>query len=55
MFDSISIYRLRHFADECRRARAHASDPLTEKELAEFEQKFRDLAADVEATQAGAA
>lgn len=51
MFDNISIIRLRHFADECGRARAHAHDPLTQRELAEFERKFRDLAAEVEAAQ----
>jgi hypothetical protein len=51
MFDNISILRLRHFADECRRARTYAYDPLTQRELAEFERKFRDLAADVEASQ----
>jgi len=51
VFDHFSILRLRYFADECQRARAHAYDPLTKRELAEFEQKFRDLAADVEAAQ----
>ena len=51
VFDNISILRLLHFADECRRASAHAFDPLTKRELAEIEQKFRDLAADVEAAQ----
>ena len=51
MFEGMSVWRLRHFADECRRARAHASDPLTVRELTEFEQKFRELASDVEAAQ----
>lgn len=55
MFERMSVWRLRHFADECRRALAHASDPLTQRELAEFEAKFRELASDVEAAQRTAA
>lgn len=55
MFERMSVWRLRHFADECRRAVAHASDPLTRRELAEFEAKFRELASDVEAVQRTAA
>ncbi len=54
MFERMSVWRLRHFADECRRAREHALDPLTERELAQFEQKFRELASDVEAAQSQA-
>lgn len=55
MFERMSVWRLRHFADECRRAVAHASDPLTRRELTEFEAKFRELASDVEAAQRTAA
>lgn len=51
MFERMSVWRLRHFADECRRAVAYASDPLTQRELAAFEAKFRELASDVEAAQ----
>ena len=51
MFERMSVWRLRHFADECRCAREHALDPLTASELAAFEQKFRELASDVEAAQ----
>ena len=52
MLETLSIWRLRHFADECRRARENTQDPLTVRELAEFERKFRELAAEVEASQA---
>ena len=51
MFERMSVWRLRQFADECRRAREHALDPLTARELAAFEQTFRELASDVEAAQ----
>ncbi len=51
MFERTTILRLRHFADECRRAREHARDPLTARELAEFEQKFREFASNAEALQ----
>ena len=51
MLETLSIWRLRHFADECRRARENTRDPLTVRELAEFERKFRELAAEVEASQ----
>ena len=53
--EALSIWRLRHFADECGRARENTQDPLTIRELAEFERKFRELAAEVEAAQAPAA
>ncbi len=52
MFDSLPVWRLRHFADECRRAREHAQDPMTFRELTEFERKFRELASELETTQA---
>jgi hypothetical protein len=55
MFERMSVWRLRHFANECRRGHALASDPLTQRELAEFEAKFRELASDVEAAQNNAA
>ena len=55
MLETLSIWRLRHFADECHRAREYTQDPLTLRELAEFERKFRELAAEVEAAQAPAA
>jgi hypothetical protein len=55
MFERMSVWRLRRFADECRNAVAHASDPLTRRELAEFESKFRELASDVEAAQRASA
>jgi len=55
MFERMSVWRLRHFADECRTALAYATDPLTQRELAEFEAKFRELASDVEASQRTAA
>lgn len=55
MFERMSVWRLRHFADECRRAVAYASDPLTQRELAAFEAKFRELASDVEAAEGAAA
>lgn len=51
MFERTTILRLRHFAEECRRAREHARDPLTVRELAEFELKFRELASNVETMQ----
>lgn len=51
MFERMSVWRLHRFADECRRARNHASDPLTRRELAEFEAKFLELAAEVESSQ----
>jgi hypothetical protein len=47
----ISVRRLRYYEDECRRCRATANDPLTKREFAEFEQKFRQLAMEVEAAQ----
>ncbi len=50
MFDNLSVWRLRHFADECRRARENTHDPMTMRELAEFERKFRELASEMEAT-----
>ena len=49
MPDKISVLRLQHFADECRRAREHAQDSMTFRELAEFERKFRELASELEA------
>lgn len=55
MFERMSVWRLRHFADECRSAVANSSDPLTRRELAEFEAKFRELASDVETAQRSAA
>jgi hypothetical protein len=48
MFDKLSVWRLRHFADECRRARELSLDPMTMRELAEFEHKFRELATELE-------
>jgi hypothetical protein len=51
MFERTTILRLRHFAEECRRAREHARDPLTVRELAEFELKFREHASNVETIQ----
>jgi len=50
----ISVRRLRHYEEECRRGRATANDPLTKREFAEFEQKFRQLAMEVEAAENGA-
>ena len=55
MHETLSIWRLRHFADECRRAKEHTHDPLTVRELTEFERKFRELAAEVEASQVSTA
>ena len=51
MLETLSIWRLRHFADECHRAKEHTHDPLTVRELTEFERKFRELAAEVEASR----
>jgi len=55
MPETLSIWRLRHFADECRRACENTQDPLTVRELTEFERKFRELAAEVEASQVSTA
>ena len=44
MFERMSVWRLRYFADECRSALQHTTDPLTQRELAAFEAKFRELA-----------
>jgi len=42
------IWRLRHFADECQRARHSAVDPMTRRELEQFEQLFQQSAAEIE-------
>jgi hypothetical protein len=42
------IWRLRHFADECRRAQQSAVDPITRKELEQFEKLFQQSTSDIE-------
>lgn len=42
------IWRLRHFADECQRARQSAVDPATRVELEQFEKLFQQSALDIE-------
>ena len=42
------IWRLRHFAEECERARTSAIDPMTREELKQFEELFQQSAAEVE-------
>lgn len=53
MFERMSVWRLRHFADECQRARNSAVDPLTREELDQFEKLFRELARDIQRAQEG--
>lgn len=42
------IWRLRCFAEECRRARQTAVDPMTDNELERFERLFEQTASDIE-------
>jgi hypothetical protein len=51
MLYRMTAWRLRRFADECRRARESATDPATRKELEQFEKLFRESASDVETTR----
>ena len=51
MFEQLAAWRLRLLSDECRVARHCAIDPLTQKELAQFEKLFRAMAMEVETSQ----
>ena len=46
------IWRLRHFAEDCRHARQVAVDSSTQKELEEFEKLFQQSASEVESARA---
>lgn len=45
------IWRLRHFANECRCAKQFAVDPMTRKELEQFEILFQKSALNIETTR----